>query len=96
MKRALLYLAFFIAAIIMSIEWSCDSSDTKTLGKYVYIEDSGYGNWYIHTDRKCKEVDYADYKTIEEFKQLQGRVMYCTKCVTDEQLEQLQKYENQP
>ena len=30
------------------------------------------------------------------FKQLQGKMMYCTKCVTDEQLEQLQKYQKLP
>ena len=93
MKKALLYMAFIVACILSSIEWSCNSSDKKTIGKYVYVEDAGYNNWYIHTDRQCKEVDYADYKTLDEFKQLQGKMMYCTKCVTDEQLEQLKKYQ---
>lgn len=96
MKKALLYMAFIVAGILSCIEWSCNSSDKKTIGKYVYVEDAGYNNWHIHTDRQCKEVDYADYKTLDEFKQLQGKMMYCTKCVTDEQLEQLQKYQKQP
>lgn len=67
------------------------------LGKYIYVVNLGCGHWYIHTNKDCEEIDYAEYVKPKEFWKTHKVYYpsYCTKCVSDEQCSKLEKMRNQ-
>ena len=69
----------------------------KDLGKYIYVVNGGSGHWYIHTNKDCEEIDYAEYVKPKEFWKTYkvDYPSYCTKCVSDEQCSKLEKMRKQ-
>lgn len=66
----------------------------NTMGEYIYVENDGYNNVTIHTDKKCKEL-----KSSVEFMKpyilyhdnMEYVIEYCPKCVKDWQYDELIK-----